>query len=65
MTFCIGESCVQNCPLSVGSGIPMATSGTKLPLDLNIRTAAGLGAKPSKDKKTVKYVHTQVPFPKD
>lgn len=65
MTFCRRESCVQNCPLSVGSGIPMATSGTKLPLDLNIHTAAGLGAKPSEDENTVKCVHTQVLFPKN
>lgn len=65
MTSCIGESTVQNCRLSVGSSIPMATSGTKLPLDLKVRTAAGLDAKPSEDENTVKYVHTQAPLPKN
>lgn len=65
MTFCTGESTVQNCHFSVGSTIPMATSGIKLPLDLKVCTATGLDAKPSEDENTVKYVHTQIPLPKN
>lgn len=65
MTSCIGESTVQNCHLSVGSSIPMATSGTKLSLELKFCTSTGLEAKPSKNENTVKYVHTQDPFPEN
>ena len=43
----------------------MATSGTKLALDLKAYTTTGLDAKPSEDDNTVKYVYTQVPFPKN
>lgn len=68
MTSCIEKSAVQNCHLSVGIRIPTANSKTKLPLDLKVLkvcTATGLDAKPSNDENTVRYVHTQVPFPKN
>lgn len=44
MTFALRNLLFQNGHLSVGTRIPTETSGTTLPLDLKVQTAAGLDA---------------------